>query len=166
MEVNMERKMKREDQALTKEKCEKILKRNTSGVLAINGDDGYPYAVPLTYAYHNGKLIFHGRKAGYKFDCINKDGKASFCIIDVDKVVPADYTTYYRSVVARGVIKVVDAQETIRDVMTKLGQKFRPGHNKECQELIDKEWDNFCVYVMDIEEITGKEAIELVRAKF
>ena len=45
----MFREMRRKMQALTAEETAEILKRNTSGVLSLNGDDGYPYGVPLSY---------------------------------------------------------------------------------------------------------------------
>ena len=43
--------MRRKKQALPLEACEKILERGTSGVLALEGEEGYPYAVPLSYYY-------------------------------------------------------------------------------------------------------------------
>ena len=38
----------------------------TSGVLAVAGDDGYPYTVPLSYVYHDSKIYFHAAKSGLK----------------------------------------------------------------------------------------------------
>ena len=55
----MFREMRRKRQQLTEAECIKILKKNTSGVLAVSGDGGYPYAVPLSYVYDNGSLYFH-----------------------------------------------------------------------------------------------------------
>ena len=51
----MFREMRRKKQALSKEACERILKDGKTGVLALLGDDDYPYAVPLNYCYENGK---------------------------------------------------------------------------------------------------------------
>ena len=44
----MFREMRRKRQQLPPEECRAILWRGTSGVLAVSGDDGYPYAVPLS----------------------------------------------------------------------------------------------------------------------
>ena len=55
----MFREMRRKRQVLSRERAEEVLRRNTNGVLAVQGDDGYPYAVPLSYVYHNGKIYFH-----------------------------------------------------------------------------------------------------------
>src|SRR5574344_2695673 len=84
----MFREMRRKKQQLSIEQVEKILKQNTSGVLAVFGDDGYPYAVPLSYVYTNSKIYFHGAKEGHKLDSIKNNEKVSFCVIDKDEIVP------------------------------------------------------------------------------
>ena len=43
----MFRPMRRFRQQLSNEECEQILRDATSGVLALQGDDGYPYGVPI-----------------------------------------------------------------------------------------------------------------------
>ena len=50
------RKMRRGRQELSFEETEAILNRRTAGVLALSGDEGYPYAVPISYVYVDGKL--------------------------------------------------------------------------------------------------------------
>ena len=62
----MFREMRRRRQQLTHEECLAILERGTSGVLAVSGEDGYPYAVPLSYVYRDGRLFFHCAKSGHK----------------------------------------------------------------------------------------------------
>ena len=84
------REMRRCKQALERTVVEDILRRGSSGVLAVLGDDAYPYAVPLSYVYADGKLYFHGAKEGHKIDAIRQHAKASFCVIDRDAVVPEE----------------------------------------------------------------------------
>lgn len=95
----MFREMRQKRQLLSKEDTQKVLYQGTSGVLAVSGDDDYPYAVPLSYVYDGHKIYFHGAKAGHKLDSIVKNPKASFCVIDKDQIVPDEYTTYFRSVI-------------------------------------------------------------------
>ena len=95
-------KMRRKCQQLTDEERMAILQKATAGTLALLGDNDYPYAVPISYAYREGKLYFHIALAGHKVDAIRKCAKASFCIIDQDYVKPSEYTTYFRSVIAFG----------------------------------------------------------------
>ena len=91
--------MRRKKQALSPAACDAILQAGTSGVLALAGADGQPYAVPLSYVYHEGKIYFHCAKAGHKLDLLDQNPKVSFCVIGQDQVVPEQYTTYYRSVI-------------------------------------------------------------------
>ena len=62
----MFREMRRKRQALSKEACEQILKDGKTGVLALLGDDDYPYTVPLNYCYETENSIFIARRAGIK----------------------------------------------------------------------------------------------------
>ena len=79
-------KMRRSKQALSPEEMESILLGGTSGVLALQGEDGYPNAVPLSYVYTGGKFYFHCAKAGHKIDAVRRSPKASFCVIGQDRV--------------------------------------------------------------------------------
>ena len=97
-------KMRRSKQALSPEEMESILLGGTSGVLALQGEGGYPYAVPLSYVYTGGRFYFHCARAGHKIDAVRHSPKASFCVIGQDQVVPEEYTTYYRSVIAFGAV--------------------------------------------------------------
>ena len=84
----MFREMRRLKQLLSREIAIDILSRNTSGVLALSGDDDYPYAVPMSYVYADEKIFFHSAKSGHKIDAIRRNEKVSFCVIDQDQIVP------------------------------------------------------------------------------
>ena len=84
----MFRDMRRIKQVLSQEENIKILERNTAGVLAVTGDDGYPYAVPISYVYADGQIYLHSAKTGHKRDGIMRNRKISFCVVDQDQVVP------------------------------------------------------------------------------
>ena len=94
----MFREMRRKRQELPREEVLSILERATSGVLAVEGDEGYPYAVPMSFLYEEGKLYFHSAAAGHKLDALQRNNRASFCVIDRDLVSPDEYTSYYRCV--------------------------------------------------------------------
>ena len=71
----MFREMRRLGQMLSAEECESILRSATNGVLAVAGDDDYPYAVPLSFVYHEGKIYFHSAVSGHKLDAIARNDK-------------------------------------------------------------------------------------------
>ena len=68
----MFREMRRKKQALSQEACSVVLEKGTSGVLAVSGDNDYPYAVPLSYVYDGEKIYFHCAKSGHKLDAIDR----------------------------------------------------------------------------------------------
>ena len=103
--------MRRRRQQLPDSEALAILQNATSGTLALLGDNGYPYAVPISYVYHDGKLFFHSALAGHKVDAIRACDKASFCVIQQDDVRPEQYTTYFRSVIAFGRVHIVENEE-------------------------------------------------------
>lgn len=161
----MFREMRRKNQQMSEENCAAVLERGTSGVLAVSGDDGYPYAVPLSYVYHDGKIIFHCAMAGHKLDAIRRCDKVSFCVIDQDEVVPEKYTTFFRSVIAFGRIKILEDEAAKRAAVDLLAQRYRPGHEEARMAEINGAMPRLCVLEMSIEHMTGKEAIEIVRRK-
>lgn len=159
------REMRRSAQALTQTECAAVLERGTSGVLAVTGDGGYPYAVPLSYVWRDGKVYFHWAVSGHKLDAILADGRASFCVIDQDQVVPEAYTTHYRSVIVFGRAKVIDDPAEKRRAIEALSQKYRPGFVPEMDAEIDGAWERFCMVELSAEHVTGKQAKELVGRK-
>ena len=123
----MFRPMRRHRQQLSQGDCAAILSRGTSGVLAVAGDGGYPYAVPLSYVYQEGTLFFHCAKAGHKLDALRRCSKASFCVIDQDQVVPPEYTTYFRSVIAFGRTRILEDEAEKQAAIWLLAEKYCPG---------------------------------------
>ena len=161
----MFRPMRRNKQALSPAQCEAVLARGSSGVLAVSGDDGYPYAVPLSYVYAGGRLYFHCAASGHKLDAVRRCPKASFCVIDQDRVVPEEYTTYFRSVIVFGQVReLTDAAEK-RAAVLQLSRKYVPNasdsaHSAEAARF----WASLCMLELVPEQITGKQAKELAGA--
>lgn len=161
----MFRQMRRKKQVLTKEDCELVLERGTSGVLAVQGDGGYPYAVPLSYVYTGGKIVFHCAKQGLKLDAIAQNDKVSFCVIDLDDIQPERYTTYFRSVIAFGRARVLEEEAEKRAAIEALAAKYTPDDPEGRKQEIEREYRALCVVAIEIDHLSGKEAIELVKKK-
>ncbi len=158
------RPMRRERQALTERECAEILSRATSGVLAVLGDGGYPYAVPLSFACAEGRVYFHCARSGYKLDAVRRCNQASFCVVDQDQVTPAEYTTYYRSVILFGRVREVTEAAETRRALVYLAEKYAPGETEARRdEMISRELPAVHVLALEVEHMTGKEARELKR---
>ena len=159
----MFREMKRNKQALSTEEIKRILEEGTSGVLALAGDDDYPYALPISYVYSDGKLYFHCAREGHKLDAIRRNPKASFCIIGQDKVSPSEYTTHYESVIAFGRIRIMEDEIQMLSAIRKISDKYCASEGEEHRErAISKEWKALCLLEMEIDHISGKQARELM----
>ena len=50
----MFREMRRKKQQIPDNEAIAILENGKTGILAVNGDSGYPYTVPLNYMFYNG----------------------------------------------------------------------------------------------------------------
>lgn len=160
----MFRNMRRFKQALSLEENRQILERGTSGVLAVAGDNDYPYAVPLSFVYdaENSRLCFHCAKSGHKLDAIKRNCKASFCVIDQDQIVPEKYTSYFRSVIVFGKICILEDENQKRNALEQLALKYAPADEEvNRQKAIHKDYNSVCILALQIEHMTGKEAIEL-----
>ena len=161
----MFREMRRKNQALPREDCAAILDRGTSGVLALSGEGGYPYAVPISYVYHGGKLYFHCAKAGHKLDAIRREPRASFCVIDEDRVVPAEYTTYFRSVIAFGRIRVLEEDGEKLAAIEKLAEKYAPEESPQSRRNAMIRMKELWYYLIGLFEDDGKGAKGIRKAR-
>ena len=82
--------------------AEALLQSNRRGILAMNGDNGYPYAIPINYFYDcvGQKIYFHGAKAGHKVESLKTSDKVCFTVYGnecIDKSEP--WAPYVQSAV-------------------------------------------------------------------
>jgi nitroimidazol reductase NimA-like FMN-containing flavoprotein (pyridoxamine 5'-phosphate oxidase superfamily) len=161
----MFREMRRKKQLLSEAETIEILKSCTSGVLAVTGDNGYPYAVPLSYAYKDGKLFFHFAKAGHKIDGIEKNSKVSFCVIKTDDVIQKTFTTHFRSAIVFGTARILTEDSEKKYALECLVEKYSPDYIAEGQSEIERDWSRVGAAEVQIEHMTGKAAIEIINKK-
>ena len=152
----MFREIRRKKQLLPEETAIEMLQRNTSGTLALLGDDDYPYAVPLSFIYLNGKLYFHSAKNGHKIDAVRNYEKASFCVIDRDQIVPEKFTTHYRSVIAFGKVRLIEEVEEMRSIATALAMKYSGDFAEQIPDEFKAYVNNLVIIEMTIEHMTAK----------
>lgn len=156
------REMRRRRQQLSTEEAVAILQKSTAGTLALLGDNDYPYAVPLSYVYQDGRIYFHSALAGHKVDAVRKNEKASFCVIEQDDVQPKKYTTFYRSVIAFGRVHVVDDEAEKMRMARMLGNRYNPNDDVALSRELESGLSRMLMIRLDIEHLTGKQAIELL----
>lgn len=187
--------MRRHKQQLSQEKCFEILEKGSSGTLALLDKQGFPYSVPLSYVFFPGKateaqipesqilhpngekpasaetqgnlgsIYFHSALEGHKIDAIRNCVKASFCVIAADDVIPEKFTTAYRSVIVFGEVRVVKDDTNRKLGLELLGRKYSPNFEEAMQSEIANAFDRTAIIELKIEKITGKEGLELTKAR-
>ncbi len=155
----MFRKMRRGKQQLSEKECAAVLQEEKRGVLAVNGDEGYPYAVPMDYVYADGRLRFHSAAEGHKIDAINRDPKASFCVLQQAKLSDDGWSYYWNSVTVFGRVRVVREEADRLETLRMLGSKYYPDA-LTTENTIAQHAARVLVLYMEIEHISGKRVHE------
>lgn len=161
----MEKQMRRFRQQLTDDECIQILCATTAGVLALCDKDHQPYGVPLSHVYENGKLYFHSALNGLKLDLIRQNENACFTIIAQDEIHPENYTTYFRSVMVFGKIRIITDENEKMHILEALGRRCNPEDSEGLSKEIKIGFNRCHALELSIKNITGKQAIELVSRK-
>ena len=157
-------KMRRFKQQISEREVKRILRKATNGVLCLTDYENRPYGVPMSFIYDGDRSIyFHCALTGRKIECIKHKSNACFTIIDQDEIHPDEFTTYFRSVIVEGNIKIIELVSEMKKALRLLSTKYSPGIN--CEAEIEKGIDRVLILKLEIDSITGKEAIELTRER-
>ena len=109
----MFRPIRRKKNEISLPAAQQLLREARRGVLAVNGDDGYPYAIPINYLYDEAaqKLYFHGAKVGHKVDALKACDKVCFTVYGNETIKDEPWAPYWQSVVVFGRchLKALDA---------------------------------------------------------
>ena len=158
----MFRPIRRKNKEIDIELAKQLLSEQRRGVLAVNGDVGYPYAIPINYIYdeQDKKIYFHGAKAGHKFDSIKADDKVCFTVYGNETVKDDEaWAPFLQSVVVFGRCHFITDYERAMKVIKKMAMKYYPN-----EELVDEEivasGKAVMMFEIDIEHMSGKEIQE------
>ena len=151
----MFRKMRRFKQELSERECIEVLEREPRGVLAVHGEDGYPYALPMDYIYLDGKLYFHCAKEGHKLDAISEDNRVSFCVMDQGYREEGQWPLNIKSVVIFGKIRTITSAEETLNMVRQLGLKYYPTP-EDVEVEISKAISRVLILELTIDHMTGK----------
>lgn len=158
----MKHEMRRAKQRLSPEESLAILEKGSSGVLAL-WDGEEPYAVPLSYVYHQGKLYFHCARAGRKLAAARTCPKASFCVVAADHVIPEKYTTAYRSVIVSGRLRIIEDEAEMVPALRLLAEKYNPGHGEDTEREISAGLSHMFMLELSADELSGKQGKALLK---
>lgn len=157
----MFRPLRRKNKALSEKETKTLLHTERRGVLAVNGDDGYPYAVPVNFLYDDpaGKIYFHGARAGHKIDAIRACDKVCFTVYGGETVKDEAWAPYLRSAVVFGRCRLPEQSAETMALLKRIAMKYYPEESVAEEELA-RAGNAAQLYVIDVEHISGKEVQE------
>lgn len=156
----MFRELRRKNQQLSETEARSILQNQTYGVLSVQGDDGYPYGVPVNYVCGDDAIYFHCGMEGHKLEAIKRSDKISLCVVGENEVVPEAFTTAYTSVILFGRAAIVTDEKEKRAALKLLVERFSPDYEAAGEEEIKRFWDAVCIVKLKAEHVTGKAGLE------
>ena len=138
-----------------------LLLSGRRGVLAVNGDDGYPYAIPINYVYDmdDGKIYFHGAKAGHKVDSLRACDKVCFTVFGNETVKEEAWAPFMQSVVVFGRCHLVEPGERSIALLKKFAMKYYPDEQLADTEIA-RAGRAAQMFEIEIEHLSGKEVQE------
>ena len=157
----MFRPVRKKANEISVEEAKKLLHEARRGVLAVSGDDGYPYAVPINYLYDEDaqEIIFHGSKVGHKVDALKRSDKVCFTVYGNEHFEPGDWAPYMQSTAVFGRCHLIDDAAATEARVRELGMKYYPG-KEEVEKEIALDIKAVQLYEITIEHLTGKQIQE------
>lgn len=141
--------------------AERLLQESRRGVLAVNGDDGYPYAIPINYVYdkNDHKIYFHGMKVGHKVDALCACDKVCFTVYGNETIREEAWAPYMQSVVVFGRCHLMTQGPDATARLRQLARKYYP-NDQLVEEEIARAGSAAQVFELEIEHLSGKEVQE------
>ena len=160
-ENGMFREMRRKKNEISIDMAKQLLTSSRRGVLAMNGDGGYPYAIPVNYLYDDEaqRIYFHGAKTGHKVDALRACDKVCFTVYGNETVRTESWAPFMQSVVVFGRCHLMDAGSEATQRLKQFAMKYYPS-----EQLVDEEIAHagkaVQVFEIEIEHMSGKEIQE------
>ena len=151
----MKRDIRKIEREISSEEANDILLKGEYGVLATISDEGYPYALPLSYVFADDVIYIHGAKEGHKLDNINFSSKVSFCVVGDTKVLSEKFSTNYESAIVFGKAVIIEGEEKTH-ALTHLIKKYSPDFMVSGLKYIENDQHRTTAFKIEIEKISGK----------
>ena len=138
-----------------------LLQSSRRGVLAVHGDNGYPYAIPVNYFYDPDaqKIYFHGARAGHKVDALRACDKVCFTVYGNETIREEAWAPFLQSTVVFGRCHPVEDRQRAMELLKKFAMKYFPSEQMVDEE-IERAGKAAQVFEISIEHISGKEVQE------
>ncbi len=162
-ENGMFRKMRRYKQQVPDAACCALLAQEKRAALSVNGEEGYPYTVPIDFYYDEAEntIYFHGAREGHKAEAMQRCDKVCLTAWDQGYKKEGHWEWNATSVVVFGRAKFIDDASVKREKLQKLAEKYYPTRQEIEEEMNGPGFARAQLFAIEIEQMTGK----LVREK-
>jgi hypothetical protein len=153
--------MRRIKNEISQEEAKKLLRHNKRAAFSVNGDDGYPYTVPINFYYDEAenRIYFHSAKAGHKIDSLKKNDKVCLTTWDDGYLEEGDWAYYVSSCIVFGRARLIEDAKLTEEKIRAVALKYYPSE-KEVEDEIAKDLKAAQLIAIDIEHISGKRVHE------
>ena len=157
----MFRAMRRKKKEISTEAAKQLMLYERRGIFAVNGDDGYPYAIPVNFYYDEAqnKIYFHGAAVGHKAEALRSNDKVCFTIYGNETIKEEAWAPYMQSTVVFGRCRILEDEEQTMELVRKVAQKYYPDAQL-IEEEIARSGKAVRIYEITIEHMSGKEIQE------
>ncbi len=157
----MFREMVNKNKQLSDAECMELLTTETRGILSVNGDNGYPYGMPMNYYFsrEEGCIYFHCGRKGHRTDALGRSNKVSFCVCEQGVRAEGDWAYTVRSVIVFGRVEIVDELQEVIRICRQLSNRFTQDE-AFIQGEIDRYASETLLLKLTIEQICGKRIKE------
>ena len=151
--------MRRFKQEATAEECLTVLETAPRGILSVQGENGYPYGVPMNYVLVDNMIYFHCAREGHKLDAVRSNEKVCFTVLSEPIKNPGEWWNCFTSVICFGRISEVKDEERRNFALRALGAKLFPaGYDIEAD--LAKNSSKAQVLELTIDHMSGKKVRE------
>lgn len=157
----MFRKMRRIKNEITLEEAKLLLRNNKRAAFSVNGDEGYPYTIPVDFYYDEdeNRIYFHSAKSGHKIDSIKANDKVCFTTWDDGYLEDGDWAYHVSSCVVFGRARLIEDRRITEEKVRTLALKYYPTA-EEIEKEIEMSVNAVQLVAIEIEHISGKRVHE------
>ncbi len=157
----MFREIRKKKNEMKEDVTKALLKNARRGILAVNGDNGYPYAIPVNYLYDEEKqrIFFHGARAGHKVDALKSSDKICFTVYGDEIVKEEEWAPYLQSAVVFGRCHLMENNDKTLEALKQFAMKYYPSEEMVIK-AIESGGKAVQMFEIEIEHISGKEVQE------
>ncbi|WP_277302422.1 pyridoxamine 5'-phosphate oxidase family protein [Veillonella caviae] len=140
---------------------EALLKVSRRGVLAMQGENGYPYAIPINYFYDEStrEIYFHGSRFGYKIEALGKSAKVCLTVVGEEVIKDEDWAPYVQSAVVFGTCCLMEHNDEAMARLKQFAMKYYPDEHL-VDDQIARSGRPTQMFIISIDHMSGKEVQE------